>query len=267
MDNTKDTVAKRLDIYQTTNYGKDGNTKDFGQFKLLEGNRSVDKSHVRFLVKKMEKEGILLDLFPIEVSKDMYVLDGQHRLLAARRLGVPVYYVITDGNIDTVVARNTGQKNWGWKDFIYSWAERGNQSYIRLQKLIEEYPRINFSTLMLFTGITNTRTSRSHRDRAMVQDRARRQDDFTDGELIISEANYTTAHKLLAQYFDFIAITHFSSRELTQAIYQFIRKPGYRHELMLSKMLDYGAILNGCYTQSDFLVALEEIWNSEPSSK
>jgi hypothetical protein len=65
-------------------------TTDYDQFKFLESQRNVTRTSA---VLESIKQKNMLDLKPIICNKEKYVLDGQHRLLAAKQLRVPIYYI------------------------------------------------------------------------------------------------------------------------------------------------------------------------------
>jgi hypothetical protein len=68
-------------------------TSDYTLFHLLSENRPVDLNHVRKLV-AMITQSNLLHIKPLDVMAHLGVIDRQHRLAAARELGLPVYYKI-----------------------------------------------------------------------------------------------------------------------------------------------------------------------------
>jgi hypothetical protein len=68
-------------------------TSDYALFHLLPENRAVYVNHVRKLVAVITQSN-LLHIKPLDVMADLGVIDGQHRLAAARELGLPVYYKI-----------------------------------------------------------------------------------------------------------------------------------------------------------------------------
>ena len=67
-------------------------TYDLNVFKILEGNRNINLLHVERLVKSIEENGFLK--MPIIVNKNYEVIDGQHRLEAAKKSKSMVYYII-----------------------------------------------------------------------------------------------------------------------------------------------------------------------------
>ena len=78
-------------VYKTNNYDI---------FKLMPNNRNVNLTHVGRL-KLSFKEMYLIS--PIIVNSRMEIIDGQHRLHAAKELNLPIYYIIVDGYAVSVV--------------------------------------------------------------------------------------------------------------------------------------------------------------------
>jgi hypothetical protein len=69
---------------------------DYDQFKKIEWNRSLNASNIRKLLKENQKK-FQLHKFPIIVTDDFKIIDGQHRFEVAKKLNSPVYFII-DGN-------------------------------------------------------------------------------------------------------------------------------------------------------------------------
>jgi hypothetical protein len=109
-------------------------TKEYSQFKKIDYNRAISKSNVKKIMKSIIEYGLIV---PIVVSEDGYIIDGQHRLEALRELQMPVWYVVSQ-NIkrDIVQEVNGVRKNWTSKDWIESYAEKGNVDY---KLLLEQY--------------------------------------------------------------------------------------------------------------------------------
>ena len=58
-------------------------TTDYDIFKGIVGNRKVEKKHVEMLTGAIDRNN-LLNVRPIIVNEEMMVIDGQHRLEAAK---------------------------------------------------------------------------------------------------------------------------------------------------------------------------------------
>jgi len=73
-------------------------TNNHGIFKLAT-NRPVNEKRVEKLKEAMEVED-LGHLFPIVVDDENIIRDGQHRFTARKKLGLPIYYIVSDVEMD-----------------------------------------------------------------------------------------------------------------------------------------------------------------------
>lgn len=93
-------------------------TRDYDEFKPLDGNRQISKAHVNRL-KAAIQENNLLHEFPILVNERYEVIDGQHRLEAARQLGVPIYFRVVEGaDIRHTAYSNNVVKKWNTEQYL-----------------------------------------------------------------------------------------------------------------------------------------------------
>ena len=121
----KDKKSNCIVVYETADYGK---------FKRLMGNRDV--KCVNKIIDSIQKVGYIPN--PILTNEKMEVIDGQNRLEACRRLGLPVFYYICEGlTIDDARAMNLGRTNWKPINYVKSYAEQGVKSYQYLMELVE----------------------------------------------------------------------------------------------------------------------------------
>jgi len=113
-------------------------TSEYDQFKFREDNReTITQSHVKRLAASIQARN-LLEMRPISVNADMEVIDGQHRLLAAKLLGVPIYYVrnfeLTPSDI---IIMNVAQ-TWGQGDYLNYYCKNHYPEYIKLKEFMVE---------------------------------------------------------------------------------------------------------------------------------
>ena len=95
-------------------------TVDLSVFKILEGNRNINLGNVERLVKSIEENGFLQ--MPIIVNENYEVIDGQHRLMAARKLNSIIYYhKVNNYDLKTAIVLNRNQSNWSISDYIRSY--------------------------------------------------------------------------------------------------------------------------------------------------
>ena len=131
-------------------------THDYGMFKYLLGNRGIKPKRVKKIIVSIEKVGYVVPS-PVIVNEKMEVIDGQGRIEACKEEGLPVYFVIAENaGVDECTMMNIGQSNWGINDYVESYASRGNENYIRLQKIMETYPQ--FTVAEIYGICTNSIT-------------------------------------------------------------------------------------------------------------
>lgn len=127
-------------------------TSNYDLFKNVNGNRHVNKYHVAQLVRSIEEKD-LLEENPIIVNGFMEVIDGQHRLEAAKTLGVPVYYVEREGaSLDDIKRLNVTNKAWTISDYLQSFIDQGKEDYMILKEFSETYKLPVTVSLALLTG-------------------------------------------------------------------------------------------------------------------
>lgn len=124
-------------------------TDDLSIFKTIEGNRVPNLQHIKRLADSIKIYGMKCN--PILVNEKMQVIDGQHRLLAAKEIGSFVYYIILNGyTLSEVHTLNLNQKNWTKKDYMEGYANIGIESYIKLRDFCNKNEDYTFSDCLSF---------------------------------------------------------------------------------------------------------------------
>lgn len=124
-----------IHIYHTTNYNL---------FARIKGNRELNDLKIKKMINDIKNGINLLADFPLVVSENgskLHVIDGQHRLEAARQTKEVVYYIIRKENLslDKMARFNSLQEKWSVKDFIECYIEKGIQDYGKLKNFMQEY--------------------------------------------------------------------------------------------------------------------------------
>lgn len=108
-------------------------TSDLEQFIFRPDNRAkIIASHVDALVESIRGHN-LLHMRPIDVNTDKEILDGQHRVLAAKRLGLEIYYRMSEDLEPRDILALNVHANWQNLDYMNYYIKQGNQEYIKLQ--------------------------------------------------------------------------------------------------------------------------------------
>lgn len=160
-------------------------TKDYNKFKKLKGNRGITDSRVNKIVSSINKVGYIIN--PIIVNEKMEIIDGQGRFEALKSLKLPIYYIIIPGiGIEQCISMNINNTNWKLMDYIDSYAELGNQSFIYFKKLINEYKMYTLDSI--YASATGTLKANNR--------------GIKGGSIYIDEEMYEDAKKVLDYLMD-----------------------------------------------------------------
>lgn len=107
-------------------------------FQFRPDNREkVIEAHVKRLIQSI-KTNNLLHCRPIVVNQKMEIIDGQHRLLAAKALDTEIYYQVIDLSSDDIVRMNIA-KTWSNSDFVNFYCRNGYEEYIKLNEFMKKH--------------------------------------------------------------------------------------------------------------------------------
>lgn len=135
-------------------------THDLSIFTQIDGNRVPNLQHIKRLADSIRVYGMKCN--PILVNERMEVIDGQHRLMAAKEANSFIYYIIVDGySLSEVHTLNLNQKNWTKKDFMDGYANMGIESYINLKSFYEKNDDFTFNDCIAFCQNMGNGSSRT----------------------------------------------------------------------------------------------------------
>jgi hypothetical protein len=127
-------------------------TKNYSVFSFSKENREVKVKNVEAIKQSMSKHGFITGR-PILTTNDGVIIDGQHRFLAAKELGIEVEYQMLDGDyLEKMIQLNSTQSNWSLEDYVNSYASQNVDCYIKLLKFQEKYDLSLSSAITIFFG-------------------------------------------------------------------------------------------------------------------
>ena len=235
-------------------------TKNLDQF-VNTTNRKVSKNHVQNLVVSMSIKGFD-KTHPLRVSDGpggkLTVLDGQHRLAAAKELSLPVTYIKIEENTDgeDVYFSNAFSKGWVTNDFVDYWCQLGKEPYIYLREFVEKHD-VNIYTALTILG-AGARQNRNQSIRL--------------GQLHLTEDNKIRAEGLMknvneVRYFDAVTTSMSKQHCFVRALSVIVTQDFYNHNRMLNSLGRRSATLIRCARLSDYLRILVEIYNHKARNK
>lgn len=127
-------------------------TKNYEMFKKKDLNRPICRHNLQKIIRSVSLRN-MLQIRPILVNEKMEVIDGQHRLEAAKALDLPIFYeVYEDSEPKDIFLLNDNQKPWVIGDYLNYYAASGNTDYINTKRFLEKL-NIDMSTFFaLFIG-------------------------------------------------------------------------------------------------------------------
>jgi hypothetical protein len=156
-------------------------TKNYRLFQRHNSeNRPVDIKKHKKLVDSMKLYGFLRS-FPIVVTRtragNLIVKDGQHRLLVAETLGLPVYYVEEEVDFDIAIVNSTA-KVWVLRDYAEKYASNGIADYAEGIQFAEQHRLAIGTAFALLAGVCSFTAV---------------QDEFVSGKWRVKDAKWANA--------------------------------------------------------------------------
>ena len=133
-------------------------TTNYDDFRFWKNNRNPVKYDK--LVKSIQAND-LTSACPILVNRNRFIIDGQNRFLACKKLGKPIYYIvkdIPDKEIDNyIITLNTASTNWNLPDYLSYYIKKGYTNYIELDAFMKahnlRYTHIGQAFVMFTDGM------------------------------------------------------------------------------------------------------------------
>lgn len=241
-------------------------TYDLSIFKEIEGNRVPNLQHIRRLVYSIESSGMKCN--PILVNEKMQVIDGQHRLLAAKECKTFVYFIILNGyNLKDVHVLNLNQKNWSKHDYLQGYAKMGIESYVKLQNF---YSKNNDFTLTaciaMCNNTANNNTGIANKFRKGYKNVLNAKQSFEEGTFVGKDFN------LAQEWADKIRMTktyynNYSRDTYVIAMIKLLQQEIFDFNEFMHKLRLQPTAMLDCATREQYLTLIEDIYNYKNRNK
>jgi len=143
-------------------------TKDFSKFRKIKSNRNLKQGIINKIESSMIANGLMVE--PIKVNEKWEVVDGQHRVYVAEKLGLGIYYIQVKGiGKKEMITMNSKGGMWNMNDFLSTYVKDENPNYIKIKKFMEEFPMFSITdTCVFLNGGNQTVKGDSFRDGCYV---------------------------------------------------------------------------------------------------
>lgn len=242
-------------------------TTDYSHFKSLNGNRNVNKLHVRRL-RESFKNSYLLS--PIIVNENYEIIDGQHRYEAAKELQKPINYIVcTEYGLKEVQILNTNMKNWRREDYLNAFCDLGYPEYIKFRNFMRRFKEFNIKSCEAL--LTNSAAGNKNKRAPELKSESNKQGVYTvkyfeEGDLFIPDYNLAVdnAEKImmLKPYY-----TGFNRATFVYAMIGMFKNENYNHAVFLQKLEIQRTKLVDCSNVTQYKMLIEDIYNFKSKNK
>lgn len=241
-------------------------TNDYNLFKKLEGNRNVNRVHVKRLTDNFKTKYLVC---PIIVNQDYEVIDGQHRLEAAKQLELPVNFIIcNDYGLQEVQLLNSNTSNWKKVDYLNAFCDLGYPEYLKFKIFMDSYPDFGIAASeAILTGLlSGTKSGSVSKDIATNASGSMAVKYFENGDLEIPDFKLS---KILAQKILQIQPFYdgFNRASFVRAMLGVLRNENYDHDVFINRLKMQPNALYHCSNVGQYKQLIEDIFNYRSRSK
>lgn len=198
-------------IYKTTNYDL---------FKSIKANRNISPTNYNKLIRSMGEKQLLI---PILVNEKMEIIDGQHRYLAAKELGKPVYYHIEWGYREEEMKRaNLVSSNWTKNDFLNMFINQNDPTYTKIKELMDHYGIVISDMIKIISAVREDNS----RETALA---------FEEGTIIITDLDFMDIENFLESLSLFKEFKQYNRSKFISAFLELYFHAAYNHDQMVEK--------------------------------
>lgn len=238
-------------------------TSDLTIFKKIDGNRVPNIQHIKRLADSIRVYGMKCN--PILVNERMEVIDGQHRLMAAKEASSFVYYIIVDGySLDEVHTLNLNQKNWTKKDFMDGYANMGIESYIKLRDFVNKNDDFTFTDCIALcqnTSSSSTKMLAHKMNRTINQVEVFEEGTWLCGDINIAE-EWANKIRMIKFYYAGYNRSTFVTTMITLLMKDIFDFNEFMHKLRLQP-----TALVDCANRDQYRTLIEDIYNYKSRNK
>lgn len=241
-------------VYQTSN---------LSMFKPIDGNRVPNLQHVRRLAESLRVYGMKCN--PILVNEKMEVIDGQHRLIAAKEVQTFVYYIIINGyTLSEVHTLNLNQKNWTKKDFMEGYANMGIESYIKLRDFVNKNDDYTFHDCISFCQ--NTRANHQNTLAHKLARNINQKQVFEEGTWIFGDINiaqeWSNKIRMIKPYY-----ANYNKSRFVSTMIGLLQKETFDFNDFMHKIRMQPTAMVDCANIEQYKTLIEDIYNYKNRNK
>jgi hypothetical protein len=227
-------------------------TRNYNEFKFANFNRDVVDVTVKKLKNEYEKEDNFR-YFPIIVDVDMKIIDGQHRFVACRDLGLPIYYIKKNKSVEPTDVRtvNKAGKKHTVQDIFEMECKIQNPEALKIKQLGEELEG-KFQLSALLSLVFDTSSGGQVRDK------------LESGNYCVN--NYENSKRLGLLLLQLTENTHVSVT-IYNSINAVANKNNIKKSKLVLELIERGLVVNSLMSKTVIVNRIVETYNFKRISK
>lgn len=250
---------------QAQEVGKVYFTNDLTRFKIMGGNRIPNLNHIRRIKSSMNENGVLMN--PIIVNQMYEVVDGQHRLAAAKESKKGIYYIIAKNyTLKEVHTLNLNQKNWTVKDYMHGYANIGVIPYIKLKNFYENNNDFNVNDCIAMcsnvSGSNNNTLFQKHRTDKKYYAKEVFEEGTWKGKDFNLAQEYADKIRNIKKYY-----SGYNRSTFVGTIITLFSNKNFEYKNFINKLEKNPAALVDCANRAQYKLLIEEIYNFRSRNK
>ena len=229
-------------------------TRKYDIFKLVKGNREINRSHVNRLKEKISRRDlkeIPILVGSLDKSGKYPIFDGQHRFAAKSELNKSIRFIVVKSmRPDDISDINTDNSNWVSKNFLNKYVEKGNEDYIYYKSFMDDYGLKN-----KFSVATTILNNSSRRTTAQ-------EDDFDDGLFKVADKEES---EQTIKYINKV-LTEIDSSKCKNSFFYYsmlhaLSHVGFNRSHFLKKVEKLSAKFKGATNSQEWLDIIDRVYN------
>jgi hypothetical protein len=237
-------------------------TIDYDVFNKHKANRKTNEKLVQRLMRSIDKRN-LLKLNPILVDKEYNIIDGQHRTEAAKRLGIPIHYIVSETvTIDDMEPLNTEKETWNLDDYLNHHCNRERIHYESLANFMEQhgFNRVSLA-LELLHGNRNSEFHNTFKRGEYQFPNAEEEKEAVNKKRQIDEIIEYINKKTGGAKGYLYKLTFYA------AMIEFFNIKSFSYDVFMKKLQYKIDLIHPCQCRSDYVRIFKEVYNYNQKDK
>lgn len=241
-------------------------TTDYSMFQTLEGNRQLNKLHLRRLKNSFQKKYLLS---PIIVNEKFEIIDGQHRFEAGKQLGLPINFLIAPNyGIKEVQILNENSSNWLKEDYLNAYCDLGYPEYLKFREFRKMFPEFGMKACECI--LTNQLSDKRVVANDMRTDKNKwgqmQVFDFKGGDMLIPDFGLAVENAKKIQMIKPF-YSGYNRQTFVITMVGLFKVEHYRHDRFVDKLRINPTGLKHCVNVTQYKLLIEDIYNYKSKEK